>query len=87
MVSLPYFTSSSLSKFHPLTDLDFDLPPVVVDGDSLDGSRAVRGGAVRAEVVLVCSCDTLRLEPPPAGGVVGDGTILHALEQDVTFVV
>ena len=79
-------TWDSISKLHPLTDLDFDLSPVVVDGDSLDGSRAVGGGAFGAEVVLICSRHTLRLEPTPAGSMVGDGTILHALEQDVTFV-
>ena len=56
------------------TNLDLYLSPVIVDSDGLDGAGAVRGGTVGAEVILVCACDPLRLEPPPTGGVVGDGT-------------
>ena len=80
---------NSFLKFHPLplTDLDLDLSPVIVDGDGLDCPGAIGGGAVRAEVVLVRPRDPLRLEPSPTGGVVRDGTVLNALEQDVTLVI
>ena len=69
------------------THLDLNLSPVIVDGNGLDGAGAVRGGTLGAEVILVCTCDPLGLEPPPTGGVVGDGTTLSTLEQYVTPVV
>lgn len=79
----------TLPNLHPLpiTDLDFDLSLVIVDSDGLDCPGAIRGGAVGAEVVLVRPRDPLRLEPSPTGGVVGDGTVLNTLEQDVTLVI
>ena len=70
-----------------LADLGLELSPVVVDRDGLDGSETVRSGAFRLEVVLVCPSDTICLKPPPAGGVVGDGAVFCALEQEVAFVV
>ena len=68
-------------------NLYFDLSSIVVDGDGLDGTRAVGGGALGLEVVLVRSRHPFGLEPPPAGGVVGNGAAVRALERHMTFVV
>ena len=67
--------------------LYLDFASVIIDKDRLDGAGTIRCGARRLKVVLVGSSHPVRLEPPPTGGVVGDGTAVTAVESHMTFVV
>ena len=71
----------------PSPHFGLDGPLVVIDQHDVDVAAAVGSEARGEEELLVRFLSTLRLTLPPAGRVVGDGTVLVAVQSHVTAIV
>ncbi len=69
------------------THLDLALSLEIEHRDRVHLPHTIGGGTGGEEKVTIRVDDTLVLEPSPASGMVGYGTVLRACEEHMTFVV